>query len=286
MCIAVNTTWRNTGITDTDIRRVFYRQPCLVCVLAKRNRDRKLIFWSIKPPLQPPLVSTPSPLTTIDTKDSKPPDHCEDHQCSIGECISYDNVGPISPESIEGYTRSKYLFCYPIKTCNEETFLYYLEHVLSFFTTREFKPRLLRSDYYTIFRSHKANLFYEEHQCRHESSAPYQQWKNAVELDIHKSSPMYPQQFTARISSAQIYGPILSPTGTDCTTPPHMRLLRTHPPESLTPIFSSMHITNTDSYSGTYSASLFKTTNDFGCSMLKTISVFMWPTRTVSKAVP
>ena len=43
MCIAVNTTWRNTGITDADIRRVFYRQPCLVCVLAKRNRDSKLI---------------------------------------------------------------------------------------------------------------------------------------------------------------------------------------------------------------------------------------------------
>ena len=26
-----------------------------------------------------------------------------DSQWDIGECISYDNVGPISPESIEGY---------------------------------------------------------------------------------------------------------------------------------------------------------------------------------------
>jgi hypothetical protein len=181
MCIALNTTWRNTGITtDTDIRSVFYRQPCLVCVLAKRNKDNKLI-WSRKTPPQPPLSPTTTSPTITSTKDSKPTDHREDHQWSIGECISYDNVGPISPESIEGYrqfiafrdTRSKYLFCYPVKTCNEETFLYYLERVLRFFTTRGYKPRVLRSDYYTTFRSHKANLFYEEQQCRHESSAPY-----------------------------------------------------------------------------------------------------------------
>ena len=194
MCIAVNTTWRNTGITDADIRRVFYRQPCLVCVLAKRNKDSKFI-WSKRPPPQPPPVQTPRPSAPTDSKDLTPThitDHREDHQWSIGECISYDNVGPINPESVEGYrqfiafrdTRSKYLFCYPVKTCNEETFLYHLERVLRFFTTRGFKPRVLRSDYYTTFRSNKAHQFYEAHQCRHESSAPYQQWQNAVERDI------------------------------------------------------------------------------------------------------
>ena len=103
MCIAVNKTWRNTGITDTDIRSVFYRQPCLLlCVLAKRNKDNKLI-WSQKPPPQPPPSPTPSPTIITNTKDGKPTDHREDHQWSIGECISYNNVGPISPESIEGY---------------------------------------------------------------------------------------------------------------------------------------------------------------------------------------
>ena len=47
-------------------------------------------------------------------------------------------IGPISPESVEGCcqfiafrdTRSKYLFCYPVKTCNEDIFLYYLTRVL------------------------------------------------------------------------------------------------------------------------------------------------------------
>ena len=75
-------------------------------------------------------------------------------------------------------TSSKYLFCYPVKTHNEDIFLYYLNRVLRFFTTRGFKPRILRSDYCTTFRSAKDN------QCRHESSAPYQQWQNAVKRDI------------------------------------------------------------------------------------------------------
>ena len=195
MCAAVNTTWCNTSVTAADnIRRVFYRQPCLVCVLAKRNKGSKLI-WSCKkpatppPPQQPP--QSPKPPATIedipsDTKTSstvseptQTTDDRDDSQWAIGECISYDNVGPISPENIDDYrqfiafrdTRSKYLFCYPVKTCNEETFL---NRVIRFFTTRGFRPRVLRSDYYTTFRSAKANQFYEDNQCKHESSAPYQ----------------------------------------------------------------------------------------------------------------
>jgi hypothetical protein len=210
MCIAVTTTWINTGVTPEDIRRVFYRQPCLVCILAKRNKDSKLI-WARRPaqPLpstQPPPLPSPSPPiplrpdikfdTTMQTSSSSLPTvdtERNDSQWEIGECISYDNVGPISPESIEGYrqfiafrdTCSKYLFCYPVKTCNEDTFLYHLQRVLRFFTSRGFKPRILRSDYYTTFRSAKANQFYEDNQCRHESSAPYQQTiLSAVERDI------------------------------------------------------------------------------------------------------
>jgi hypothetical protein len=39
MAQAVTSTWRNTQVTPDDIRRVFYREPCLSCILAKRNRD-------------------------------------------------------------------------------------------------------------------------------------------------------------------------------------------------------------------------------------------------------
>eukprot|EP01036_Dinobryon_divergens_P062188 gene62188-biopygen50627 len=81
-------------------------------------------------------------------------------------------------------TRSKYMFNFPIKTYNKDIFLYYLARVLLFFTTRGYSPRILRSDYYTTFRSHKATTFYETNHCTHESSAPYQQWQNAVERDV------------------------------------------------------------------------------------------------------
>jgi len=39
MIAAVKSCWTNTGVTASDIRRVYYREPCLVCVLAKRNKD-------------------------------------------------------------------------------------------------------------------------------------------------------------------------------------------------------------------------------------------------------
>jgi hypothetical protein len=97
-------------------------------------------------------------------------DFKDDSTWNIGECISYDNVGPINPPSIEGYkqflafrdTRSKYLFNFPVKHCDEDTFLYYLERVLRFFTSRGFKPRILRSDYFSTFRSTKCLAFYED----------------------------------------------------------------------------------------------------------------------------
>jgi hypothetical protein len=105
-------------------------------------------------------------------------DHKDDSLWKIGECISYDNVDPINPPSIEGDkqfiisfrdTRSKYIFNYPVKHCDEDTFLYYLDRVLRFFTTRGFRPRILRSDYFSTFRSTKCTAYYEDHQCRHES---------------------------------------------------------------------------------------------------------------------
>jgi hypothetical protein len=100
------------------------------------------------------------------------------------------------------------------------------------------------------------------------------------------SSPTFPQLFMGRISYAQTYGPMPSTTGLGCTTPPPMQSSRTHPPASLIPISTSMHTTNTDLHSGTYSASPYKTTNACGSSTLKTTSVFMWAMRTASKEVP
>jgi hypothetical protein len=90
MCLAITTTWHNTGITPEDITDL---RPAQADHTGQPDKDPS-------PPARPPRRLT----------------------MSRRECISYDNVGPISPESIEGYrqflafrdTRSKYLFCYPI----------------------------------------------------------------------------------------------------------------------------------------------------------------------------
>jgi hypothetical protein len=191
MCKAVNTTWRNTGVTPADIGRVFYRQPCLTCILAKRNRDSKLIWARKRPPPQPPPDEQQPP---IDTALAATASDTTETDCEIGEVISYDNVGPINPASLEGYTqflafrdtKSKYIFTYPIKTCNEDTFLYYLDKVITFFKNRGITPRILRSDYYTTFRSAKVTEYYESKGCTHQSSAPYQQWQNSGHT-IHRT---------------------------------------------------------------------------------------------------
>ena len=173
-------------MTAEDIRRVFYREPCLVCILAKRNRDSHNI-WKSKAPVPSPNPS-PDPNTPITSTIPNDKDNQPDHAWPIGSLIYYDNVGPISPASLEGYTqllvfrntRSKYIFSYPVKTCNEEIFLNYLSKVLRFFTTRDFTPTTLRSDFYSTFRSTLSEEFYETNHCIHQTSAPYQQWRNGA----------------------------------------------------------------------------------------------------------
>ncbi len=206
MVQAVTSTWRNTRVTPDDIRRVFYREPCLVCILAKRNRDSHNI-WKSKAPAPSPNPS-PDPNTTITPSLPTDKDNQPDHTWPIGSLIYYDNVGPISPASLEGYTqllvfrdtRSKYVFSYPVKTCNEDIFLNYLSKVLQFFTTRGFTPTTLRSDFYSTFRSALSEEIYETNHCTHQTSAPYQQWQNAAERDIQNilanmSTTIYSQDF-------------------------------------------------------------------------------------------
>ena len=159
------------------------------------KKDSKFI-WARRPappllPAEPLPPNSPSPpvLSRLDTKldtaimepssSSLPNVGTErnDSQWEIGECISYGNVGPISPESIEGYrqfiafhdTRSKYLFCYPVPFST----IYSGSYDSSSAEVSN-----------CAYSSAKANQFYGDNQCRHQSSAPYQQWQNAVERDI------------------------------------------------------------------------------------------------------
>ena len=83
MCSAVgdednaDPTWRNSGVTASQIRRVFRKERCLDCILAKRNLD--------------------------------PPSTNEQKQYAPGECISADPSGSISPAGPRGEKFSSYL---------------------------------------------------------------------------------------------------------------------------------------------------------------------------------
>jgi hypothetical protein len=181
-------------------------------------------------------------------------------------------------------TRSKYMFNFPIKTCNEDTFLYYLARVLLFFTTRGYSPRILRSDYYTTFRSNKATTFYEtSHYCTHESSAPCQQWQNAVERDVQTllgnvSDTIQGQDFLR----ADTWAHALSHWTRLHNSLPHSSS-RTRQPASSN--FKSMPIINTASLTVISSVFRYKTTSDSGNSTSRTTSDSTWAMQTVvSKA--
>ena len=88
----------------------------------------------------------------------------------IGECLSVDDVGPINPESHEGYQHyhegyqhyfifkcmfSKMIFIYLTDATNEDSYIYSLNEVVQFFKRLGHKCGTIRGDYYTSFRSEK-----------------------------------------------------------------------------------------------------------------------------------
>ncbi len=86
-------------MTPDEIRRVFFRVFCLICILVTRNRDSPNI-WKAK-------IPQPSPTTAPDTNQqttSTPltnPEAPPDHSWPIGALIYYGNVGRISPASLD-----------------------------------------------------------------------------------------------------------------------------------------------------------------------------------------
>mmetsp|Transcript_5126 Transcript_5126/g.7162 ORF Transcript_5126/g.7162 Transcript_5126/m.7162 type:complete len:656 (-) Transcript_5126:5864-7831(-) len=110
----------------------------------------------------------------------------------IGECISVDNVGPINPESHEGYQHyfifkdmnSKMVFVYLTDRTDEDSYLYSLNDVVQFFKRKGHTCGVIRTDYYTSFRSAKVQEYLRDADLNFESSAPYQHWENGVEREI------------------------------------------------------------------------------------------------------
>jgi len=110
----------------------------------------------------------------------------------IGECISADNIGPISPASINGSTalfmfrdtKSRMIFTYPIKSANEVQYLSCLNKVLDYFESFGHKTKIIRTDYFKTFLSNLSRDQYKVRNIEHQTSTPYQHWQNAVERDV------------------------------------------------------------------------------------------------------
>ena len=154
-------TWRNTGITGDQIRRVFNKHKCVHCILAKRNR---------KP------ISHPSGERAEETRP--------------GDILSADSVGKISPASREGHefffifedVCTGYLHIFLSKT--KVGFVVALRHVVTWYKTRGWTPKVLRTDQGKELMSSEVQAFLDGNQMIPEYSAPYCHWQNSVERDV------------------------------------------------------------------------------------------------------
>ena len=167
MCAAVGAggdsdpTWRNSGVTASDIRRVFRKERCLECILAKRNLD--------------------------------PPSSVNEHKLySPGECISVDPSGTISPAGPKGEkifflfkdVGTGYLHAIPRKSKDSDSFLDALKQVIKFYTRYGHKPRILRTDYGNELKSAAVDDFIATVGMVSQHSAPYRHFQNSVERDM------------------------------------------------------------------------------------------------------
>ena len=93
--------WRNTGVTGTEINHVFGYEPCLLCVLAKRRRERMrklLIKVQKQPESKIEIKSEPDEEAEKAYREQL----AEDAKLKPGEIVSCDEV-PVSPVSLDGY---------------------------------------------------------------------------------------------------------------------------------------------------------------------------------------
>lgn len=126
----------------------------------------------------------------------------------VGQCLSCDDVGPISPASLEGYKSffifkdicSRRIHIYLVDECDENSYLEALDETRKFYFSKGHKIMTIRTDYKTTFRSALVKAYGLEHNITSEASTPYHQWQNAVEREV--------QTMLCNVS-ANVYGQLL-----------------------------------------------------------------------------
>lgn len=166
MCDAVSgrkPTWKNTGLTAKQIRKVFRYYTCIPCAAAKRNTN-------------PP-------------RDRSNEDR---YQWKPGECFSCDPAVKINPKGHDG-SDCFFLFkdlgtgyLYPVITDSKKAsaFVDAFKEVLSFFQLHEHKTKKFRSDSEAIFLSAEARAFLLSKNIEPQYSAPDCHYQVSVERDM------------------------------------------------------------------------------------------------------
>ena len=105
MCMAVEPKkrkplWRNTKVTAKEFHTVFQWEPFFICVLAKRRKEGTMKWKTFKKNKRRKLR-----LSEEEEKELIQQEIDEMNSCAVGELISCDDVGPVSPASMDGHTR-------------------------------------------------------------------------------------------------------------------------------------------------------------------------------------
>jgi hypothetical protein len=163
-------TWINATVTTKQIRNVFAREPCLACVIGKRNHDSGRYLYRLKhkddkpdKDLKPTEILKPE--NEKSDRDPKPTIMDEEiiiyaskidlHVHPPGECISTDVIPTISPKSIEndiGYYAFTdvetvyFLLIYPMRNKTSESFIQALTLVIRFYKRYGIDVKYLRTD--------------------------------------------------------------------------------------------------------------------------------------------
>jgi len=155
-----NRSWLHTDISADQIRKIFTERPCVICTLAKKNRP------------------------TIPTSVSDPKDH------PIGNLISGDIIGPISPSNREGHKyfflfvdrRTSYYHAYTSAT--KDGFITALSDVYEFYKKYGHKINIFRSDSENILVHGDVERFLSAQAVDQQYSLPYAHHQNLVERHV------------------------------------------------------------------------------------------------------
>ena len=115
------------------------------------------------------------------------------NSCAVGELISCDDVGPVSPASMDGHTRffmfrdkrSRKKHFFAIKNNDSENFLKCFEFVIDYYyESMGHKVKTLKSDYFSTFLASDLVVFCIRRNIEHQASSPHRHHQNTVEREI------------------------------------------------------------------------------------------------------